>query len=93
MGRRPCNNDCQQLFLENLNPNNLSYLSEDLGVTQAQKIEHRGLVRLLLEVLIALLGGDERPELVEVDNGLPEVVLLLVEVTHTNLTEVTVTIC
>jgi hypothetical protein len=27
--------------------------------------------------------------LVEVDDGLPEVVLLLVEVSHTNLTEVT----
>ena len=27
--------------------------------------------------------------LVQVDDGLPEVVLLLVEVTHTNLTEVT----
>lgn len=31
----------------------------------------------------------EKSHLVEVDDGLPEVVLLLVEVSHTNLTEVT----
>lgn len=31
----------------------------------------------------------ELAHLIEVDDGLPEVVLLLVEVSHTNLTEVT----
>ena len=69
------------------------YLSENLGVSQAQEVEHGGLVGLLLEILVALLGGDEGPELVKVDDGLPEVVLLLVEVTHTNLTEVTGNLC
>lgn len=34
-------------------------------------------------------GGESSMYLVEVDNRLPEVVLLLVEVPHTNLTEVT----
>ena len=64
-------------------------LAENLGVAEVEEVEDGGLVALLGEVLIALLSGDERPELVEVDDGLPEVVLLLVEVAHTNLSEVT----
>ena len=59
-------------------------LAEDLGVAEVEQVEDGGLGAVLLgEVLLALLSGDERPELVEVDDGLPEVVLLLVEVAHT----------
>ena len=54
-------------------------LAEDLGVAEVKEVEDGSLVALLGEVLVALLSGDERPELVEVDNGLPEVVLLLVD--------------
>merc|ERR1712226_216755 len=64
-------------------------LAQDLGVAEVEQVENGSLVALLGEVLVALLSGDERPELVEVDDGLPEVVLLLVEVPHTNLSEVT----
>ena len=64
-------------------------LAENLGVAEVEEVEDGSLVALLGEVLVALLSGDERPELVEVDDGLPEVVLLLVEVAHTNLSEVT----
>lgn len=65
-------------------------LSEDLGVTEGKEVDDGdGVLLLAGEVTITGLGGDERPQLVQVDNGLPEVVLLLVEVTHTNLTEVT----
>jgi len=64
-------------------------LAEDLSVAVVEDVEDGGLVALLGEVLIALLGGDERPELVEVDGGLPEAVLHLVEVAHTDLSEVT----
>lgn len=54
-------------------------LAEDLGVAQGEQVEDGSLVGLLGEVLLALLSGDEGPELVEVDDGLPEVVLLLVD--------------
>jgi hypothetical protein len=54
-------------------------LAEDLGVAEVEEVEDGGLVALLGEVLVTLLSGDERPELVEVDDGLPEVVLLLVD--------------
>ncbi len=54
-------------------------LTEDLGVTEVEQVEDGGLVALLGEVLVALLSGDKGPELVEVDDGLPEVVLLLVD--------------
>jgi hypothetical protein len=64
-------------------------LAEDLGVPEIEDVEDGGLVALLGEVLIALVGGNERPELVEVDGGLPEAVLHLVEVAHTDLSEVT----
>lgn len=53
-------------------------LAEDLGVAERKEVEDRRLVRLLGEVGVALLGGDERPELVEVDDGLPELLLGLV---------------
>jgi hypothetical protein len=64
-------------------------LAENLGVAEVEEVEDGSLVALLGEVLVALLSGDEGPELVKVDDGLPEVVLLLVEVAHTNLSEVT----
>ena len=54
-------------------------LSKDLGVAEGEDVENGGLVGLLGEVLIALLGRDERPELVEVDDGLPELVMELVD--------------
>ena len=93
-------------------------LAEDLAVAEGEEVEDGGgLGGLVGQVLLALLGGDEGPELlcsllvfdpgigdfsqvsrfacasktylVEVDDGLPELVLELVEVPHTNLTEVT----
>jgi hypothetical protein len=64
-------------------------LSENLRVSEGEEVEHGCLVGLLVQVRIALLGGDERPQLVKVDNGLPELVLKLVEVPHTDFTEVT----
>lgn len=54
-------------------------LSEDLGVAVVEEVEDGGLVPLLGKVGVALLGGDERPDLVEVDGGLPEAVLHLVD--------------
>lgn len=53
-------------------------LAEDLGVAEGEKVENGSLVGLLGEVLLALLSGDERPELVQVDDGLPELLLGLV---------------
>jgi hypothetical protein len=65
-------------------------LSEDLGVTEREEVEDGdGVLLLTLDVGVTGLLGNERPELVEVDDGLPEVGLLLVEVSHTNLSEVT----
>jgi len=60
-------------------------LSENLAVSEGEQVENGGLVALLGEVLVALLGGNQGPELVEVHNGLPELVLELVEVPHTDL--------
>jgi hypothetical protein len=65
-------------------------LAEDLGVAQGQEVEDGdGVLLLASDVGVTGLDGDERPQLVEVDDGLPEVVLLLVEVSHTDLSEVT----
>jgi len=65
-------------------------LSEDLGVTEGEEVEDwDGVLLGRGEVLIALLNWDEGPKLVKVDDWLPEVVLLLVEVSHTDLSEVT----
>lgn len=82
-------------------------LAEDLGVAVVEEVENGCVSALVGEVLVTLLGGDERPELVQVcgmlilrgpgcvnrtrltDHGLPEKVLHLVEVTHTDLSEVT----
>lgn len=54
-------------------------LSEDLGVAVVEEVEDGSVAALLGEVLVALLSGDERPELVQVDDGLPESVLHLVD--------------
>jgi len=65
-------------------------LSKNLGVTEREEVEYWSGVRLLVgQVLLALLDWNEGPELVQVDDWLPEVVALLVEVSHTNLSEVT----
>lgn len=45
--------------------------------------------RRRLQVLVSLLLVNQRPQLLQVDLWLPEVVSLLVEVSHTNLSEVT----
>jgi len=65
-------------------------LAEDLGVAEGQEVEDGGGVGVTLagKVLLALLGGNEGPELLEVDDGSPELVLELVEVAHTDLTAV-----
>lgn len=54
-------------------------LAEDLGVAERKEVKDGGVATLLLEVLLALLGGDEGPELVEVDDGLPELLVGLVD--------------
>jgi len=65
-------------------------LSEDLGVAEGEEVEDGDGVGLLAgDVGLTLLKGDEGPQLLDVDGRLPEVVLLLVEVTHTDLSEVT----
>jgi hypothetical protein len=60
-------------------------LAEQLGVAVVEEVEDGGLVALLGEVVGALLSGDERPELLEVDGWLPETGLHLVKVSHTDL--------
>lgn len=65
-------------------------LTQNLAVTVGQSVNHRGRRgRSRLEVLLSLLLVNQRPQSLQVDLGLPEVVSLLVEVSHTNLTEVT----
>lgn len=65
-------------------------LAEDFAVSEWEEVEDWGSVGLAAsESLLALLLWDERPELVEVDDWLPESVLHLVEVSHTDFTEVT----
>lgn len=65
-------------------------LAEDLAVAKGKEVENGGLVGALgLEVLVTLLEGDEGPELVEVDDRLPELLVELVEVTHADLSEIT----
>jgi hypothetical protein len=50
-------------------------LAEDLCVAEVEEVEDRCGVRALVgKVLLTLLSRDERPKLVEVDDGLPEVI-------------------
>lgn len=64
--------------------------AQNLRVTQGEEVDDGGGVGLLAaQVGFASLGRDEGPQLVEVDGGLPELLVGLVEVSHTNLTEVT----
>ena len=53
-------------------------LAKDLGVAEGKEVKNGGFVGLLGKVLLALLSGDEGPELVQVDDGLPELLLGLV---------------
>lgn len=65
-------------------------LTQNLTVTVGQGVNDWGSRRRgSLQVLVSLLGVNQRPQLLQVDLWLPEVVSLLVEVSHTNLTEVT----
>jgi len=63
-------------------------LTKNLVVSGAYDVDDGRNVRLSL-VLCASLLGDERPELVKVQRGAPVLLLRLVVVTHTDLTEVT----
>ncbi len=63
-------------------------LAQDLEVSELGDIDHRGLSRALLGLLVDL-SGDQGPELLHVDGGAVAQVLLLVESSHANLTEVT----
>lgn len=55
-------------------------LAEDLGVAERKEVDDGSLVGALgRDVGVALLGGDQGPELVKVDNGLPELLLRLVD--------------
>lgn len=63
-------------------------LSEDLVDAVAEGINDEGLT-LLLGSLLPGLGGHEGPDLVEVHGGGVELLLGLVEVAHTDLSEVT----
>ena len=65
-------------------------LSKELGVAVGQEVDNRSGVGLgAAYVLLASLGGDERPELLNVDGWGPLVVAEEVEASHTDLTEVT----
>lgn len=45
--------------------------AKHLRVAKRKKVEDRRLIALLAEVFVALLGGDERPEFIEIDYRLP----------------------
>jgi len=61
-------------------------LAKYLEVTELSNINHG---HSILGCLVFDILGDHGPELVDVDDGTVELVAELVEVTHTNLTEVT----
>lgn len=54
----------------------------------SQSVDNGDNVRVLRQTLL-LLGGDKRPELVDIDNGTPLHVARQVESAYTNLTEIT----
>ena len=63
-------------------------VTQDLGVSVLEDVDNRNDSRALGQTLL-LSCGNKRPELVDVDGRAPEEVAGEVEVTHTNLTEVT----
>ncbi|KAJ2241392.1 hypothetical protein GGH97_004303, partial [Coemansia sp. RSA 475] len=65
-----------------------SAVTKDLGVAVLEDIDNRGKL-LVLGNLSARLGINQRPQLVDVHHRAPQLVLGLVEVTLTDLTEVT----
>jgi hypothetical protein len=81
-GEEPCTHD-EWDFWE-------TTFAEDFGVTEGEEVEYWCGVGLLVgEVFFTLLDWYEGPEFVEVDHRFPEVIALLVEVTHADLSEVT----
>ena len=63
-------------------------LAQDLAVAVLEGVDNGDDLRALCQALL-LGGGDERPELVDVDDRAPVRVAGEVEVAHTDLTEVT----
>merc|ERR1711998_399094 len=78
---------CSQLnsaaSLENLS---LGTLAEELEDAQLVAVNDKRGLHILFAVLLLGLLVDEGPQLVEVDSGAEELVVLFVEVTHTDLT-------
>lgn len=67
-----------------------STLAKNLAVTKSKSVNDGGSARgRLLKVLLSLLLRNKSPQTLDVNDGSPEVVLLLVEVSHTDLTKVT----
>lgn len=79
----------EELSLDNDRDLGKSTLAENLEVTSAGNIDDGSLAVLAGSVGLTSLLRDKRPELVDVDNGNVVLILLVVEVTHTDLTEVT----
>ncbi len=80
-----------QLLLLSIPPrySNLT-LAKVLGIAVGQKVDDGSGVGLgAADVLLAGLGGDERPELLDVDGGGPLLVVEEMEAPHTDFTEVT----
>lgn len=74
--------------LDNEGKSGETALAEDLAVTGSEGVNDGDLGGRGSKTL-ALLSGDESPELVEVDDGAERRVAGQVEVAHTDLTEVT----
>jgi len=64
-------------------------LAEALEDAELSQVDEGSSAISLLGVLLALLEANHRPELVHVDGGHVVRVLLVVEITHTHLTEIT----
>ncbi len=67
-----------------------STFTQNLTVTGSQGVDDWSRRwRSTLQVLVSLVFWDQCPQFVQVQDWLPEMSLLLVEVSHTNLTEIT----
>lgn len=67
-----------------------STLTQDLTVTGCQSVNNwSSFLGSRFQVLVSLVFWDQCPQFVQVQDWLPEMSLLLVEVSHTNLTEIT----